>query len=98
MHYLRTIMLQRHLLAFFALLSGLAVLQAPAQAATAQSVMQDARAVASTSDCPSSEASQPARAREQSSTRPRRQAKKTWTWLPSWLRPTVIFGSERALE
>ena len=98
-HYLGAIMLPRHLLALFALFSGIAALHAPAHASALQSVVQDARSTASSSECSASSGCEcVADAYEQTRTRPRQERKQRLKWLPSWLRPSVIIGSDRALE
>ena len=92
-------MLARHLLALFALFSGIAALEAPVHAQVSQSAVQNTRAVASTGQVAASENRVcPARAREHEATCRKREPRKTWYWLPSWLLPPTIYGSERALE
>lgn len=99
MHYLLPIMLARHLLALFALFSGIAALEAPVHAQVSQSQVQSSRQAANSSQNAASESCTcPERARERNSNCPKREQKRSWTWLPSWLRPSVILGSDRALE
>ena len=92
-------MMRRHLLALFALFSGIAALHAPVHATTAQSAIHDARAMASAGQ----QAANPGcacaqRASEQPDSCPRREREALRWWEPSWLRPSVLVGSERALE
>ncbi len=92
-------MMVRHLLALFALLSGIAALQAPAHAGEVQSSVQNARSVAGASEQSASESCDCAsRERGENKTRPRREKRTSWSWLPAWLRPSVLLGSDRALE
>ena len=92
-------MMARHLLALFALFTGIAALQAPAHAGEVQSSVQNARSVANANEsaevescaCPSAEQGADKNC-------PKREQKKTWSWLPNWLRPSVILGADRALE
>ncbi|BDI60934.1 hypothetical protein [Qipengyuania nanhaisediminis] len=92
-------MMPRHLLALFALFSGIAALHAPAHASAVQSVVQDARQVARSGDAAISESCAcPQQARERGQRCPKREERKSFSWLPSWLRPAVVLGSDRALE
>ncbi|WP_299192234.1 hypothetical protein [uncultured Erythrobacter sp.] len=92
-------MMPRHLLALFALFSGLAALHAPAQACAVQSVVQDARSSTSSGEASARAASACSEhAHERSKKCTSRERRRTWSWLPSWLRPGVIVGSDRALE
>lgn len=92
-------MMRRHLLTLFALFTGLAALQAPAHASAVQSVVQNAQSVAGSNERAASDTCAcPQRAREQANRCPKPEPKKPWKWLPSWLRPSVLIGSDRALE
>jgi hypothetical protein len=97
--YLSAVMMRRHLLTLFALFTGLAALHAPAHAGGQETVVCDARASARTTDNATVERCV---CKAQSRTAVRRcpaRARPTYTFrLPEWLRPPVIFGSERALE
>lgn len=89
----------RHLLALFALLTGIAALNAPAYAGEAQSSVHNARSVSASDDTTQSEKRACAEsARQRSSACVAREPRKSWTWLPSWLRPSIFFGGDRALE
>ncbi|MAY19643.1 MAG: hypothetical protein CL955_03385 [Erythrobacteraceae bacterium] len=92
-------MFARHLLALFALLSGLAALEAPAHAQVSQSAVQNTRAVIAAGQSAAREAAAcPESAREGETSSPRRERRKSWSFLPSWLRPSTVQGSDRALE
>lgn len=92
-------MFARHLLALFALLSGLAALEAPAHAQVSPSAVQNTRSVVTAGQSAAREAAEcPERARESTNTSPRRERRASWSFLPSWLRPSTILGSDRALE
>ena len=92
-------MMPRHLLALFALFSGIAALHAPAQAAAPQSVVQDARSSSAANEAADSESCAcPDRARQQAKACNVRERRRAWSWLPRWLRPSVVVGSDRALE
>ena len=88
----------RHLLALFALFSGIAALHAPAHAQTQQQVVQDARSDTRSAEASSRESCACPEARKRGDKCPKREQRETTSWLPSWLRPSVILGSDRALE
>lgn len=92
-------MMPRHLLALFALFSGIAALHAPAHANSVQSMVENTRTDARAGEATASESCAcPERARENKNRCPQREKRKPTIWLPSWLRPSVILGSDRALE
>lgn len=92
-------MLVRHLLALFALFSGIAALEAPVRAEVSQPQVQSSRSVVNASQNAASEnCNCVERSRDGGKACPKREQKRGWTWLPSWLRPGVILGSDRALE
>ena len=99
MHYLGATMMARHLLALFALFSGIAALNAPAHANSVQSLVENTRTDARAGQSATSESCAcPERARENRDRCPSREKRKPNTWLPAWLRPSVILGSDRSLE
>ncbi|AWW74548.1 hypothetical protein CD351_08930 [Erythrobacter sp. KY5] len=99
MHYVGRRMMARHLIALFALFTGIAALSAPAHAGEVQSNVQNARSVANASESQTSEnCSCASEAENREAARPKRERKRTWTWFPSWLRPSIFLGGDRALE
>lgn len=91
--------MRRHLLALFALFSGIAALQAPAHAAALDSTMFDARALAQANDGPVSEQCVCEAQKQQIKKRcPKRERALTPRRLLEALVPSVIIGCDRALE
>ena len=91
--------MRRHLITLLALISGLAAIQAPANASVLESFVFDARALARSNDSSASENCSCAQQREKQASRcPAREKETPPVRLPLGLRPPVIFGSERALE
>lgn len=88
----------RHLLALFALFSGIAALHTPAQASAWQSSVQNSRSVASEAAREAGDTCECPEARKRGDKCPRPEPKKAWSWLPNWLRPSVILGGDRSLE
>lgn len=91
--------MRRHLLALFALFSGIAALQAPAHAAALDSTMFDARAFAQANDGSASEQCVHAAQKQQIKKRcPKHERALTPRGLRVALLPSVFVGCDRALE
>ncbi|MGB3807418.1 MAG: hypothetical protein WA936_09480 [Erythrobacter sp.] len=92
-------MMRRHLIALFALFTGLAAIHAPASASTLETMVFDARAFSSANEggadkaciCPAKD-----EVRKNRCIAPDR--KPMPARLRGAVRPAIIFGSERALE
>lgn len=98
LYYEKTVM-HRHLLALFALFTGLAAVQAPANASSLETMVFDARTFAGANEGGAENACMCASKRE---VRKPRCVVTSRTPLPPRLcdavRPPIIFGSDRALE
>ncbi|WP_108791072.1 hypothetical protein [Erythrobacter sp. Alg231-14] len=91
--------MRRQLITLFALFTGLAALHAPAQASALESLVFDARAFARANDTATSVSCQCQHPpREGTAKCPSRDRQRAPARLPNSLRPTIVFGSERALE
>ena len=92
-------MMRRHLIALFALFSGIAALHAPASASSLDSMVFDARSIASAKDASSAEQCI-CTAQSQSAKKrcPKRERGLTPRRLLETLGLPVIIGSDRALE
>lgn len=92
-------MMRRHLLTLFALFTGLAALQTPAQASSLETMVFDARAFVRANDAGQNENCVcPVKQNEQYARCVARERKAPMRRLPNALRVPVIMGAERALE
>ena len=92
-------MTRRHLLTLFALFTGLAALQSPAQASALDNMVFDASALTKVSDTAHSENSQCQIARSACARRWIARQPRIRTWpAPAVMHAPVIIGPDRALE
>lgn len=91
--------MRRHLIALFALLSGIAALQAPAHASALESMVFDARALARANDNAAAKECVCKQQADQTSARcPKRASKSVPRRFLDALGIPVLIGSDRALE
>lgn len=91
--------MRRHLIALFALLSGIAALQAPAHASALESMVFDARAFARSNDTSAAQECVCKDQAEQHATRcPKRNSRSVPRRFLDALGIRVLIGSDRALE
>jgi len=98
-HYVQFVMMRRHLIALFALISGLAAIQAPANAASLETMVQNAQGFARPNDTGiASVCVSVAKHEIRAIRRPQAPNLSVPVRTLGVIRPAIVFGSERALE